>query len=185
MHLTLILGPMKSGKSFDLISRFSHLKYAKIPFGLFQSSRNVRDAQIFSRNGNLQLEAKKVASLSEINEDKFKVIGIDEVHMFAKQDVLAVERFLKRGVEVVASGLDLDYQGRLFGIVKKLLELGPKEVKYRQAVCEQCQSLDAVYSQILKGGQAVLEGLPAIMPDDGSYDYQPRCRRCFQKNIKI
>jgi len=176
---------MKSGKSFDLISRFAHLKYTKIPFGLFNSSKNIRDKQIFSRNGGLELEAKKVVSLSEINADKFKIIGIDEVHMFDEQDALAIDRFLRRGVEVVVSGLDLDYQGRLFGVVKKLLELGPKEIKYRQAVCENCQNTEAVYTQIFKNGEVVLGGLPRVMPEDGKYDYKPLCRLCFVKNIKV
>lgn len=185
MNLTLILGPMKSGKSFDLISRFAHLKYAKIPFGLFNSAKNVRDKQIFSRNGGLELEAKKVGSLSEIDAGKLKIIGIDEVHMFDERDSLAIERFLRQGVDVVASGLDLDYQGRLFGIIERLLELGPKEVKYRQAVCENCQSTEAVYTQIFKDGQAILGGLPPVVPEDGNYEYKPLCRRCFIKDIKV
>ena len=81
MELTLILGPMKSGKSFDLISHFAPLKYTNIPFALYQSAKNVRDAEIWSRNG-ISLEAKKVHDLSETLASCAKVIGIDEVHMF-------------------------------------------------------------------------------------------------------
>lgn len=181
MNLTLIFGPMKSGKSFDLISRFAHLRYAKIPFGLFNSIRNVRDEQVSSRNGGLQLPAKKVASLKEIRAADLKIIGIDEIHMFNESEAAVVEDFLKQGVEVVASGLDLDYQGKMFGLVRSLLELGPKEVIYRRAVCEKCQSPSAVYTQILRDGQPVLQGLPPVVPEDGSYGYRPLCRHCFVK----
>jgi len=181
MNLTLILGPMKSGKSFELISRFAHLKYAQIPFALFNSSRNVRDKNVFSRNGGLELEARKVDSLSEIKEDGLKIIGIDEVHMFDEQGAATVEKFLKQGIEVVVSGLDNDYRGKMFGIVRRLLELGPREVKYKRAVCERCKTPEAVYTQILKNNKPLLDGLEAVVPEDGSYVYQPLCRNCFVK----
>lgn len=51
MNLTLILGPMKSGKSYELISLFAPLNYTKLKFGLYQSERNVRDSFVASRNG--------------------------------------------------------------------------------------------------------------------------------------
>lgn len=179
MNLTLILGPMKSGKSFELISRFAHLKYTEIPFGLFNSSRNVRDKQVSSRNGGLELVAKKVKSLSEIKAKKFKIIGIDEIHMFDERDVPAIEQFLKQGTEVVVSGLDTDYRGRMFGIIGRLLELGPKKVIYRRAVCEKCHLPKATHTQILKNNKPVLVGLPPVVPEDGTYAYQPLCRSCF------
>jgi len=181
MNLTLILGPMKSGKSFELISRFAHLKYAQIPFALFNSSKNVRDKNVFSRNGGLELEAKKVESLSEIKADGLKIIGIDEIHMFDEKDALTVEEFLKQGVEIVVSGLDNDYRGKMFKIVRRLLELGPSQVIYRRAVCERCKIPEAVYTQILKDDEPLLEGLAAVVPEDGRYVYQPLCRHCFVK----
>jgi len=181
MNLTLILGPMKSGKSFDLISRFAHLKYAQIPFALFNSARNTRDKNVFSRNGNLELEAKKIRDFNEIEPGNLKIIGIDEIHMFDEKDTLVINNFLKQGIDVVACGLDTDYRGQIFPIIKKLFELGPKKVIYKRAVCESCKIPEAVYTQILKDGQAIFEGLPAVVPEDGSYVYRPLCRNCFVK----
>ncbi len=91
MELTLILGPMKSGKSFDLISYFAPLKYTKKKYGLFQSARNVRDGQIESRNGVL-LEAKKVSSFEEILNEDYEVIGIDEIHMFEPSEYANIKK---------------------------------------------------------------------------------------------
>ena len=59
MSLTLILGPMKSGKSYDLISYFAPLRYTDIPFAVYQCKKNVRDVAVQSRNGSL-LDAKKI-----------------------------------------------------------------------------------------------------------------------------
>lgn len=180
MELILILGPMKSGKSFELISNFAPLKYTKISFGLFQPSRNVRDDGICSRNG-ISLNAQKLSSLSELLGRNLQVVGIDEVHMFDESEVENIKKLLQQGSRVVVSGLDMDCYGQMFPIVKKLLELGPKEVRYKRAVCEVCGQPTAVYTQILNQGLPVLAGLPSVVPDDGTYIYKPMCANCFKK----
>ncbi len=169
---------MKSGKSFDLISYFAPLRYTDIPHILYQSSRNVRDEHISSRNGVI-IEAKKISSLKESLEKDFNVVGIDELHMFDPADVAVVAQLLNKGVKVVAAGLDLDYRGKMFEVVKNLLELGPKEVKYKRAVCEICRQPSAVYSQVFNKGVPITEGMPPVIPDDGTFTYQPVCRNCF------
>jgi thymidine kinase len=166
--------------SFELISHFAHLRYTDISFGLYQSAKNIRNENVWSRNG-VQIEAKKIKSLSEISEKDLKVVGIDEVHMFPEKEIEIIEKLLKRGSKVIVSGLDLDYRGEMFGTIKRLFELGPAEVKYKKAVCENCKSPTAIYTQIFKGERTVLEGLPPVVPEDGSYIYKPVCRNCFIK----
>ena len=180
MDLTLILGPMKSGKSFDLISFFAPLQYTDIPFTLYQSARNVRDEQIYSRNG-IGLKAQKVASLQELLPATSQIIGIDEVHMFDPSEVVYIEKLLDQGIKVIASGLDLDYQGNMFETTRRLLELSPKEVRYRRAVCERCKSPEAIYSQVLRDSIPLTEGMPPMIPEDGTFSYQATCRKCFIK----
>ncbi len=178
MDLTLILGPMKSGKSYELISHFAPLKYTSIPFVLYQPEKNVRDQQIQSRNG-AAIEAKKVGTLQEALNENYGVVGIDEANMFAEAEAEVVEKLLKKGTRVIVSSLDMDHQGRLFGIVRRLLELGPKEVRYRRAVCETCKNPNAVYTQALRLGVPVTEEVPSVIPDDGTFEYKPVCRECF------
>lgn len=180
MELTLILGPMKSGKSFELINHFAPLKYTDTSFALFQSARNVRDGRIESRNGS-GLEAIKVHSLSEALAKDYTVIGIDEVHMFPEDDAEIVRELLKKGTRVVAAGLDMDYRGKMFGIVQRLLELGPKDIRMKRAACERCRKLDAVYTQVLLNKQPLTSasGMPSVIPEDGTCSYQAMCRECF------
>jgi len=178
--LTMILGPMKSGKSFELISHFAPLKYTDIPYALYQPEKNVRDEHIKSRNG-LSIEAKKIKSLWEILPDNMLVVGIDELHMFNEKEAGAVEQLLKRGAKVIVSGLDMDYRGKMFGIVKRLLELGPKEVKYRRAVCEFCKNPEATYTQIFQGDKIILQDIPSVNVDNGALIYKAVCRNCFKK----
>lgn len=178
MELTLILGPMKSGKSFELINYFAPLRYTNTPFGLFQSARNVRDEHIQSRNG-VNISAEKIKSLHEILQKDYTIVGIDEVHMFPDTDIDAVVGLLKRGTKVIISGLDTDYRGKLFNTVARLLELGPNEVRYKRAACENCKKFDATYTQVYKDAAPLTDGMPSVIPDDGTFNYKPMCRDCF------
>jgi len=178
MPLKLILGPMKSGKSFELISHFAPLKYTDISYALYQSSRNVRDANVWSRNG-MELVAKKVDNLKEALGSNFKIIGIDEIHMFPKEIAEEIRALLGRETQIIASGLDMDYKGEMFPIVRRLFELGPREVVYRRAVCESCREPDAVYTQVFFKGAPVKRGLLSVLPEDGTYKYKAVCRKCF------
>ncbi len=181
MDLHVILGPMKSGKSHELISHMAPLKYTDHSFGLFQPKRNVRDEGVRSRNG-VELEAEKVSSLEEIAKRDLDIVGIDEFHMFAPDEAKWIEQMLEKGTHVVVSTLDTDYQGKLFESVSALLQLGPKEVKFKRAVCETCRVPHAVYSQIFNSGEPLLDGMPPVIPDDGTFTYKPLCRTCFVKN---
>ncbi len=178
MNLTLILGPMKSGKSFDLISHFSPLPYTDTKFALYQPVRNVRDAKIESRSG-LSLEAKKVSTLASLVDDTHDVVGIDEMHMFAKEDVRHIRDLLVRGTHVVVSGLDTDYKGAMFDTIKALFELGPTTVTYKRAVCARCRDFSAIHTQVYNDGEPMGGGMPSVIPDDGTYTYEPVCRSCF------
>ncbi len=178
MSLTLIIGPMKSGKSYDLISFFAPLRYSNTPYKLFQSARNVRDGQINSRNG-VGIDAEKIKTLHDIIITNEKIIGIDEVHMFPASGVEKIHELLRSGIQVIVSGLDLDYQGKLFETVKCLFELGPNEVRYRRAVCDTCRSTNAIYSQVLQHNMPIVTGMPPVIPDDGTFTYTAACRDCF------
>lgn len=169
---------MKSGKSFDLISYFAPLKYTRKNFALFQSNRNVRDGKITSRNG-VRLKAKKVNSFVEILDKRFDVIGIDEIHMFHEGEADNIKKIIDNGTEVIVSGLDLDHRGRMFTIIRKLLEIGPIAVKYRRAVCEKCQEHRATHTQVCSNHIPLSADMPSVVPDDGTFSYYPVCRNCF------
>jgi thymidine kinase len=178
MDLTLILGPMKSGKSFDLISCFAPLQYATIPFAVYLSAKHVRDETVWSRNG-ITIEAQKIKSLNQLLDRPVAVVGVDEVHMFPPHEIAVLEILLKHGTRVVVSGLDMDYRGKLFGTTRRLMELGPGEVRYKRAVCEVCRQPDALYTQVFRGEEPVVSGVPSVIPEDGTYRYVPVCRKCF------
>jgi thymidine kinase len=178
MGLTLIVGPMKSGKSLELIARVAPYEFANKRVLYVQSNKDVRDEGITSRAG-INTKATRVRSLAEV-KNNVDVIGIDEVHMFDESDAQYIARWLKKGKEVFASGLDLDYSASLTPMVKRLIELKPENIITKTAVCEACHEYRALFTQILHKGQPVLGGLPPIVPEDGTYVYQARCRDCYE-----
>jgi len=182
MDLFLILGPMKSGKSLEMIGQFTSLKYTNIPFGLYQPKRDTRNGNIWSRTG-IELNSQKIDSLKEMLVKNEQIVGIDEIHMFQESDVSVIHELLNRGTKVFLSGLDMDYRGEMFNIIKKILEISPKEVKYKKAVCELCKDPNAAYTVISKDDKIILDGIPSVVPEDGTYKYIPVCRKCFY-NIK-
>ena len=178
MAYTLIIGPMKSGKSLELIGSVAPHEFAKKKVLYVKPTSDTRETAITSRLG-VETTSLAVDSLRDITED-FDVIGIDEAHMFPATDIPLVSDWIKAGKEVIAAGLDLDYRGQLQPTIQKLLELKPDNLISKLAVCDVCNKYEAKFSQILSHGEPVLEGLPQIISDDGKeYVFQARCRNCF------
>ncbi|XKT74615.1 MAG: thymidine kinase [Patescibacteria group bacterium UBA2163] len=177
MTFVLITGPMKSGKSLELIARVEPFKFAQKKIAYIQPRRNVRESSISSRAG-VDAEALVVDSLGDVS-DTFDVLGVDEVHMFEEADVAVIEQWVRAGKDVFISGLDLDYQGHMMPMVKRLFEYRPDTVIMKNSVCEVCHAYDARFTQILNGEGPVRVGLPSVVPDDGTYHYEARCRECF------
>ena len=178
MGLTLIIGPMKSGKSLELIARVAPYEFANKKVLYVKSSKDVRDQGITSRAG-INTKAVHVSSLSEV-KNHVDVIGIDEVHMFDEDDAKYIDEWLNNGKEVFASGLDLDYSATITPMVRRLVELKPELILTKTAVCEACHEYRALFTQIIHKGKPVLGGLPPIVPEDGTYIYQARCRNCYK-----
>lgn len=177
MAFTLIIGPMKSGKSLELIARVAPYEFAEQKVLYVQSANNTRDDGIVSRAG-VNTSAIKVHSLAEVDDD-FHIIGIDEINMFPPSDVQFVAKWLKADKGVFISGLDLDYRGHMPPVVQALFELKPESIITKIAVCEVCHRYAAQFTQIVHKDEPVLGGLPLIVPEDGTYEYQARCRTCF------
>ena len=178
--LTVILGPMKSGKSLELISLLSPLAYSDVTHRVYQSARHQRDDKVTSRSGSSLLTTKTL-TLEPLLDDDVDVVGVDEIHMFDVADVEVLGALIERGTRVVATGIDLDHRGELFAPVRALFELGPQVVTHRRAVCDVCREFRAVYTQVLDRGRAFTTRLaPSTpLPDDGTFSYEARCRSCF------
>lgn len=139
MSLTLIIGPMFSGKSTELIRRLSIYTAFDYKILVVNHLIDTRSSEVLScRNFTGTFNGKKVATLSEVPID-FDVIGIDEAQFFP--DLYeGVQRFLKAGVIVIVSGLNGDRNQQPFGEISRLLPL-VDELIHVKAMCRLCPEL--------------------------------------------
>jgi thymidine kinase len=100
------------------------------------------------------------------------VVGIDEAQFFDDQIMEVCEKLALRGTRVIVAGLDMDYQGKPFGQMPKLLAIADYITKLH-AICMKCGNIANIsYRKTSQEGQ-VLVGEKDI--------YEPRCRICAQK----
>lgn len=179
--LTVIVGPMFSGKSDELLRRLGRLKYAQRHHLLFKPERDTRTkASARSRTGT-ELEAITFAKFSDLLDnvrmqdahgDTRPVIGIDEVQFAPKDDAESVIMdLLRRGHDIHVAGLDLTFKGEPFATTAILLAMAHKVVKLN-AYCGVCGK-DAHYSQLLEPSGA--SGDIKI----GDSEYSARCLAHF------
>lgn len=184
MSLDIIIGPMFSGKTTELIRRLTTYNSIGKKCVYINSSLDNREDTNFSTHNPL---------LNSINIDSFKIdkINYDFVNMVKDYDVIGIdesqlfEGFLelcvKRLVDtlnkiVIVSGLNGDYKKRKFG---KILDLIPNcdNIIKLYPYCKTCSDEGilnkALFSKKINSCEDVI---------DISYDkYIPVCRKCYNR----
>lgn len=116
--LTVIIGPMFSGKSIDLIRQVNRHKVAGrhvIVFTFVQDNRYA-SAAAASYDG-MSTWAVPVSSAEEIEQrldTSHEVVVIDEVQFFDESVLDLIEGLVREGRDVIAAGLNLDFRGLPF-----------------------------------------------------------------------
>ncbi len=179
-HLEVFCGPMKSGKSLALLHRVEKLKYMKnAPFLFVKPKLDTRDSQIKSRFHSLQhacvfVDEKNPEEILSL-VDGHALVAIDEAHFFGEKIIQVIKSLLAQGMNVVVSGLDLDFRGEPFGAMPILLSLAD-EVHKLSGVCdfEGCSN-PATRTQRLVNGLPVEYDASIILVGDTQEGYQCRC----------
>jgi thymidine kinase len=99
-----------------------------------------------------------------------EVVGIDEAQFFDDGLPEVCAELASQGIRVIAAGLDMDYQGRPFGPMPRLMAMAEYVTKVH-AICMQCGEL-ANFSHRKTASQDLI-----VLGETDSY--QPLCRACF------
>jgi thymidine kinase len=154
MSFELIVGPMFSGKTDELIRRLDVADSGGLRVATAKPSVDVADpGWIVSLSGARRL-ALSVASAAELFElaSRNDVLGIDEIEFFEPEVVGAV-RALAARLRVVAAGLDLDFRGEPFGPMPALVGLAD-ELTVLTATCAVCGGAGTRSERLLDGRPA-------------------------------
>ena len=178
--LELIVGPMFSGKSEELIRRVTRAFIAKQEVQVFKPSLDTRygAASVASHNGRT-LEAVSVKDASEMRvrlEPQTQVVAIDEGQFLGDELVSLALELADGGKRVLIAGLDLDFRAEPFGPMPQLLARAESVTKLT-AICT-CGSA-ATRTQRLIGGHPAHFDDPVILVG-AAESYEPRCRACHR-----
>lgn len=170
----MIVGCMSAGKSSELIRRIERARLAYLPTIIVRPALDTRSRMNFveSRNG-LASQAIVVESPKDILKysSQALVIGIDESQFFSDDLIDVVHSLLRQKKKLIASGLDLDYRGKPFGVVPHMLALADRVDKLL-AVCRKCGSDFACRTQrLVHSSEQILVG---------ASQYEARCIHCFE-----
>jgi len=184
MTLEVIIGPMFSGKTSELIRLVEREVYAKKKGAIFKVAFDKRYSatQVATHNG-LRYHAYTVASsrdgirkIAEITRSKgLDAIGVDEVNFFPEGVVELLDR-LADDKRVIACGLNLNFRAEPFPTTMQLAARADR-VRYLSAVCVVCGQ-EATRTQRLVGGKPAPMDSPTIVVG-GKELYEPRCRNCY------
>ena len=176
-YMEIIVGPMFSGKSEELIRRVKRAIIAKQKVFVFKPKIDDRYSKtdVVSHNGET-VEGYAVEDSSEIlkileNEKNVNLVAIDEVQFFDEGIIDVAEKLVDRGIRVAMSGLDQDFRGEPFDITAKLL------AKF-QAVCMKCGKPATKSQKIVDGKPASFDS--EIIQIGEKETYEPRCRSCHE-----
>jgi len=184
LTLEVIIGPMFSGKTSELIRLVEREVYAKKKGAIFKIAFDERYSakQVVTHNG-LRYDAYTVASsddgLKKIEQlaesDGLDAIGVDEVNFFPEALVPLLDRLAEKR-KVIACGLNLNFRAEPFRTTMELAARADR-VRYLSAVCVVCGQ-EATRTQRLIGGKPAPKDSPTIVVG-GKEMYEPRCRKCF------
>src|SRR6056300_461513 len=174
-NISLIIGPMFSGKTSELFRRIRRATIAKKKCIIINYAHDNRYSEEQASTHDLfKMDCISCLKLSDIHDEMLKdinVIGIDEAQFF--EDVTeAVEKWSSLGINVILSGLDGNYKREPFG---DLLKLVPKSSKVDKltAICTYCGQEAPFTKRTVVSEDEVLIG--------GSDKYVASCVNCYFK----
>jgi len=177
-------GSMFSGKTSSLekdIKRFNIAKYKTIAFKPDIDNRYNRNEIVTHDLTSINaILVKNIGELVEyVDELAPDVIAIDEIQFLGgsiAEITKGVNGLLERNLTVIVAGLDMDFTGTPFEIMKELMPIADYLYKHH-AVCVECGSDAWVSNRKSKDKERIKIG--------ASDEYEPLCRKCFLKENNI
>ncbi|KRQ87757.1 Thymidine kinase [Caloramator mitchellensis] len=177
--IEIIVGPMYSGKSEELIRRIKRAKIARQKVQVFKPSIDIRYSitEVVSHNGDKEgaYSIEKASDIYRFIDEDTDVIAIDEVQFFDDEIVEVCKKLADKGKRVICAGLDMDFRGEPFGPVPHLLSIA-EFVDKIQAICVVCGN-PATRTQRLINGRPAKYTDPIVLVG-AKEAYEARCRKC-------
>lgn len=193
--ITVICGPMRSGKSQELIRIATKYKIAGHNWVIFKPKKDTRDgAAVLSRDGSslseniLQIETiSDVVDFLSKSSKTYKFIGFDEFHFFNENFVDLFHFINTFGTDIVVCGLDMDHTGMPVRNLADIMAISNKVIKLKSICCESKEDKGIMtimkqYSEDTRavGGDDIYEPLSKEY-----WFFEMSCRDDFKKRMGV
>jgi thymidine kinase len=168
--ISLIFGPMFSGKSTELLRRLERAHIANKRVIMLRPLTDTRSFLSHSERNNDWLKQEFV-ELEKFDASKYDVIGIDESQFFSGLKEFCLKYSLA-GKRVIVSALHATSESEMFEEIVKLLPYCEEIVKLN-AICTKCGADDATYTLHLAGSKTDKVAV------GGTEAYAARCDKCY------
>lgn len=175
--IEVICGGMFSGKTEELIRRAkrAHIAGQEIVIAKPAIDKRYSDEEIVSHNQNaLASIIVDTADQIVLLTGNSKVVCIDEAQFFDKRLVDVANTLANDGKRVIIAGLDMDFEGRPFEPMPKLLAIAEYITKLH-AICSESGRLANYSQRVVESSDRVLVGETEA--------YEPRARHCFRPPV--
>ena len=170
--VSIILGPMFSGKTTELNRRLTRYELAqKKVFRIRYKNDTVQ-----TTHDGVKKKGEKTFKLSELKTQliKFDIIGIDEAQFFDIEITQIIQRMADEGLRVIVAGLDTDFRGEPFGPMPTLMAQAERVDKLH-AICMECAEEASRTQRLLNGKPAHYDDPVVVI--GASELYEARCRK--------
>jgi thymidine kinase len=177
-QIEVICGSMFSGKTEELIRRLNRARLAKLKVEIFKPSVDKRyhESDVVSHNEN-SIRSTPVNFAGDILllSGDCNVVGIDETQFFDEEIVRVVQLLVNQGKRVILAGLDMDFEGKPFEPMPKLMAIAEYVTKVH-AICMKCGDLASFSLRLSEEKEKVVLG--------EKESYEARCRKCYLEDKK-
>jgi thymidine kinase len=176
--IEVVCGSMFSGKTEELIRRMKRAQFAKQKVEIFKPEVDTRydEEKVVSHDAN-EIHSTPVPSSSNILilANNVDVVGIDEAQFFDDELVNVCNQLANSGIRVIVAGLDMDFKGKPFGPMPKIMACAEYVTKVH-AICMKCGDLANHSFRFSENEKLVELGETEA--------YEPLCRQCFYTHTK-
>lgn len=177
-YISLIIGPMYSGKTSELIRRYRRHKLANrnVIFVKYDQDNRYDVHHVVTHDG-LHVEAHNVHHLFElmdiIQRENTQVVCIDEIQFYEDAVAFCNQMANEYGIIIEACGLNGDFQQKSWENISQLQAM-VDSISFLTAICCQCGSDAPFTKRISHETEKELIG--------GIDKYIAVCRNCFNNN---
>ena len=176
--IVVYTGPMKSGKTTALITKYLEIKQLnQYRIKMFKPTIDSRFSNdyVMCRN-EISVKAINIEDLQDLLQykDDYDIFFIDEFQ-FITGDINILRDLLSNGKSLYISGLNLTAECKVFGLMGDLL-CNATKIIYLKGICDECGSINGTYSYYT----------PTKTNDIaiGDDEYLCLCPSCYNRRMK-